>query len=123
MSRTYSVGAVVNLAECFYPDTEAGEDFIKSIELSAQEICVYNPDVPLDRLDDAIHEAADSIVPVYNHQRMVVLTDVGAYREDISDFGDFEDVIQAAGVALYLLARRGIEAVLRDLDNSDEDED
>lgn len=119
-----TLGTLAGLAGCMYPDTEAGRDFLHGLESAAHEILDYaDADTPADRLDDsgAVHEQADSAVPVYTAPRWAVFADLGAYTEELGATGS--DLTGAAGVALYMIARRGIDAILAEIlaENTDDD--
>lgn len=124
-----TIGTLANLAGCMYPDTEAGRDFLHALETAAREILDYaDADTPADRIDDAgaVHEQADGSVPVYTAARWAVFTDLGAWREDTEELGaSASDLTQAAGVALYMIARRGIDAIITEIlaDQPDTDDD
>lgn len=74
--------------------------------------------------DGFSHEIADSAVPIYNHQRMQVLTDLAAWQEDVSDYsaGD-SDIITLAGYALYIVAERLVNALISEVAESDSEEE
>jgi hypothetical protein len=121
-----SIGTLANLAGCAYPDTEQGRAFLTGLESAAHEILEYaDDDTPADRLDDEgyVHEAADSAVPVYTGARWQVFADLAAWNEDTEELGaSGSDLTGAAGVALYMIARRGLDAILSEIldENSDD---
>ena len=62
--------------------------------------------------EDMIYEMADGLVPIYTHERWQVFVDLAAYTEDITDFGPIDDMEQAAGVALFMIAERLLTALV-----------
>lgn len=74
-------------------------------------------------LSDVVHQHADSLVPVYTHERWLVFVDLGAYEVDIDDLvGGVEDMTTLAGVALYEVARNLLWALVGDLTAETDDE-
>lgn len=101
------------LAGCLAPDTDdsPGADFLSSVRASVVESWGYVSDpTSEDEAADAIRGIADNAPSVYTHRRWEEFVDLGAYREDLSEFG-FDvtadtDMFNLAGVALYLIAER-----------------
>lgn len=106
-----SAFALARMADVSSPDTSEspGALWLLRVLREAEEIIEYDAD---DEDRDQIHESADQLVPIYNHERMTVLTDLAAYYEDLGDFGTPEDMLQAAGWSLYLVAERLLSAIL-----------
>ena len=80
---------------------------------------------PETDLGDEITESADQIVPTYTHHRWQVFIDLAAYQEDVSELGeiDGDDLTRSvAGVALYMIAERLMNALIAEID-TDEDDD
>lgn len=61
---------------------------------------------------DDITQAADSVVPIYTHNRWQVFVDLCAYTEDITDLSASPDMTDQAGVALYMIAERLLTALV-----------
>lgn len=63
---------------------------------------------------DVVHELADADVPVYTHEMWKTFVDLTAYNEDISGYGGYfgDDLNKAAGVALFMIAERLLNALL-----------
>lgn len=93
----------------------AGGEWLASVAASwldyeRSEAIEYGTD-----LDDAIHAAADSSVPIYYGPRWSVFTDLGAWQlseEVAEEYGKLpSDMTDAAGVILYWIAERLIRAI------------
>lgn len=139
--RAWNPLHMADAAEAFDPDTIAereGEDdspgavFLRSVWRAtleavetAREEGVAWSDLA-EHLTDAFHEIADAAPDVYTHTRWREFVDLGAYREDLSEWGpiDPEDIERAvAGVALYQMADRLARAIVEELAEQDfEDE-
>lgn len=126
-------------AGCGNPDSpdSPGAKFLAGI---ARDVADYFDSAPDDRPDtfrsinaeltdgDGAHEIADGAVPAYTHERWQVFVDLGAYNEDPTEIGaTADDLTEAAGVALYLIASRLVAALAQELaealDEDDEGED
>jgi hypothetical protein len=57
-------------------------------------------------------------VPIYTHERWQVFVDLQAYQEDVSEYGDADDLTNAAGVALYMIAERLVHALATELSDA-----
>lgn len=57
-------------------------------------------------LENEVHEVADGAAPIYTGERWAVFTDLAAWQEDIADYGTPDDLTDAAGMALYVIADR-----------------
>lgn len=108
-AETRTVWQLARLAGVSDPDSleSAGAKWLTRVHDSAVEICEYSTDaITVDDVDDAIHEQADSLVPVYTHHRWQVFADLAAYEVDVADLvGGGEDMTTLAGFALYEVAR------------------
>lgn len=131
---------LARLADCYDPDAHdglgfepeferpegykasPGAEFLRRIE---EDVLERLADGTLDEDGDAIHEIADSAVPIYTHDLWTTFTDLGAYNEDPSELGaESDDMTRAAGVCLYLIAERLARAIAEDeISSEDEDED
>lgn len=127
---------LADLAKCGYPaEDDGGTDappspgaaWLRRVEDAAREAwdrCRSEfPDLDAtetaDHLNggDTPHEVANNVVPVYTHERWQVFTDLAAWREDLN--GHYEngseegpDLTDAAGDALYLIAKRLVRALV-----------
>jgi hypothetical protein len=83
---------------CLNPDskTSPGAEFLELVANYVEDI----------ENEDHISELADSLVPVYTHHMWLTFVDLGAYNEDVTEFGPIEDLTKAAMVALYMIAHR-----------------
>lgn len=116
----HTIFALARMAGCGDPDTpdSPGARFLTSVADAASEHWyAYGPDGADD--DDAVHEIADGIVPVYTHELWLTFVDLAAYRED-DDTGIMADALshghadldKVAGIALYQIAERLLRAEL-----------
>jgi hypothetical protein len=124
----HSPFALASLADCASPDSieSPGAKFLggvaRDVADRAQPYTTSEPtpaDVYRARLDeltgDDAHELADSAVPVYTYDRWLTFVDLAAWQEDISDYGSTDDLTNAAGVALYMIAERLVRALAEEL--------
>ena len=98
-----TVWQLARMAGVSDPDSQesAGAVWLRRVEGTADELGEYGDDV-----EDAIHELADSLVPIYTHERWQVFVDLAAYQVDIADWvAGSEDMETLAGYALYEVAR------------------
>lgn len=97
---------LARLADVADPDSPTSPG---ALWLTTVAACVDDVTTP-----DDVTETADSLVPVYTHERMAVLVDLAAYREDLADAGltTTDDMVSMAGVALYLVAARLLSALV-----------
>ena len=112
---TYTAYELARLADCMSPDspTSAGAVFLLRLVDDLAEI------LEADDRTDAVHEAADSAVPIYTHEVWSTFVDLGAYQEDPTELGaDASDMEQAAKVALYMIAERCLFALLEETDET-----
>lgn len=79
------------------------------VEMGLEALKDYDPD---GYLDDAIHEIADGLVPVYNWELFELLADPRVWGQDISDYASLENMLQAAALAAYLAIEEGLYAAL-----------
>lgn len=109
---------IASRVETLTPDTltSAGARFLTTAYAAAVEgirFAVENG----DDLDDLRAEVADSCVPVYTHDKWEAFVDLGAYREDVSDFTTASNLDSMAGIALYLIAGRVFDAAREDIND------
>jgi hypothetical protein len=55
--------------------------------------------------DGALDKIADSSVPIYTHELWSTFVDLSAYNEDVDEY-EPTDLTNAAGIALYVIAKR-----------------
>jgi hypothetical protein len=111
---------LASLADCYSPDSieSPGARFLAGVAESVAEYLTAGEGPNADAvasLDDAAHEIADSAVPIYTHDRWATFTDLGAYNEDVTEYGAMDDLTNAAGVALYMIAERLVRALAEEL--------
>jgi hypothetical protein len=120
--------ALANRADVSTPDSEtsAGSSFLGRVRDALVETVEYAAqddesvaDVVAKVRDDA-HEIADGAVPIYTHDRMTTLVDLAAYDENLSEYAQDVDMVSLAGVALYLVAERLVNALLDEAEEEDE---
>lgn len=100
----------------------AGAKFLRRVADTADEIADEIEAGTVDDLDDRIHEEADAAVPIYTHEMWTTFVDLAAYTEDVSEFasGD-EEMDRLAAVALYIIAERLLQALVREWTTTDPD--
>lgn len=98
-----SAYALAGMADCGTPDAR---DSVGAVLLEMVR------DSALDQFDtgrdasDACAEIADGAPSIYTHLRWRQFVDLAAYREDLSEIGQPDDLTEAAAVALYLICDR-----------------
>lgn len=107
-AETLSVNELAGMADVVSPDsaTSPGGEWLDLVARSMDDLAGY------DDIEEGITEIADGCVPIYTHNRWQVYVDLGAYTEDVTEFGPIEDMEQAAGIALYLIAERLLTALI-----------
>ena len=118
----YSIVELANMADVsLRPDGEdtAGAKFLRRVADDTVERWNYtDPDErSLDAFerDGTAQEIADGSVPVYSGQLWDTFTELGAWMEDVTEFGPIESMDKGAHVALFMIAERLAGAVLEDL--------
>lgn len=109
-------------ADTFSPDSleSPGAEFLDSVKRSALETWDYNPKIDESDVDAIAADQTDACVPVYTHSMWSTFIDLGAYNEDVDNYGDMGDM---AAYALHLIAERLFIALIRELiEARDEDE-
>ena len=116
-----TVWRLARMAGCSDPDslTSSGARWLSRFPSAAQEILDYAQ--PDSDVEDAIHEQADSMVPVYTGEMWAVFVDVGAYDEEVSDYGPIDNMENAAHIALYLIGRRLLSELIETAREDDDD--
>lgn len=131
-TESYNAWQLAHMAEVASPDASdsKGAEWLESVARDALDLIENRRDsttgIDAEDFHDDIHEYADNAVPIYIHERWQVFVDLAAYTEDTSEFGEYEDLTQAAGVALYMIAERLIRAIVEarsDKDDDDKDDD
>ena len=95
------------MAECGDPDSldSTGAEFLKSVRDDVLEN--FLNDSWGTYYEDTIGQLVDSCVPVYNHEIAKAFVDLLAYREDVSDYFDYEgDTVKLMQVSLYVIGDR-----------------
>lgn len=128
---------LANRANCACPDAldSPGAKFLESVQDGVREAIDDAPDAQ-DAADldynGRLHEIADAAPDVYTYTRWQEFVDLAAWQEDLDEIGGTpDDMTDAAGVCLYLIAARLAHALadeilidMRDAqDNADEDAD
>ena len=110
---------LARLADCMDPDTaeSAGATFLISV-LDAVLDAVEHGASADDLMEDVGHEIADAAPSIYTAERFREFTDLGAWQEDVDQFGSISDLASSAGIALYLIARRLVEALAAEMEQS-----
>lgn len=102
---------LANLADVQSPDSleSPGAQWLVQVASYADEI-----DASEEYWQDEVSEAADSVVPIYTHNRWQVFVDLCAYTEDVNDIdpGASADMNDRAGLALYMIAERLLVALV-----------
>lgn len=116
-----SVWHLARLAGCSNPDTpeSPGARFLRAVDAGAIELAESHEPDGLGEPSDDVHELADSAVPIYTHERWQTFTDLAAYQEDVTEYGEIADLTAAAGVALYMIADRLAFAILAEIQNAE----
>lgn len=106
-----TVWQLARLADVADPDTpeSPGARWLQQVASYAEELSEYASGTRV--VEDAVTDAADSLVSVYTAERWQVFTDLAAWTEDLADFGQPADMTEGAGVALYLIAERLLTAL------------
>ena len=97
-------------ADCSSPDSvdSIGARFLTNVRDAVLDLCATRYAVDLDRIDDngSVTEIADGAPSVYTYTLWQQFTDLGAWTEDVTEFGELTDMEQGARVALYMIADR-----------------
>lgn len=114
---------LANDADCACPDEldSAGARFLLSVLRDtcyrADEIEPEGWEDLTERLDDDLHEIADSAPDVYTYTRWLEFVDLAAWQEDPTELtGNAGDnMTEMAGVCLYIIAERLARSILDQL--------
>lgn len=106
--RGLTVYRLAREAECMDPDSDetAGAKFLYHVRDRVAELIEEHPGSTVDDLGDSITELADGAPDVYTYTRWLEFVDLGAWQEEIGEYGEPEDLTAAAGIALYMIAER-----------------
>jgi hypothetical protein len=127
---TLNAYQLANMADVSSPDSleSAGAEFlahvrnsvIESLEYAASEHPDYDVlDLTASIRDDS-HEIADGAPSTYTYTRFQQFVDLAAWQEDISELTDGSTDMEAmAGIALYIIAERLVNALLDALESDD----
>jgi hypothetical protein len=114
---------LAQLADVTSPDspTSPGAVWLLRVASDAEDLWDWGKET--EDLTDTISEYADQAVPVYTHERWKVFVDLAAYTEEVTEFGPVEDMTAAAGVALYMIAERLLNALIEEKREEAEEEE
>lgn len=107
------------MAECADPDTldSIGAEYLKDIRNDVLE--TFENDAWGTYFEDTIGQLVDSCVPVMNHDIAKAFVDLCAYREDVSDYVDFNgDMIKLMQMALYVIGDRLANALYKQYEHT-----
>jgi hypothetical protein len=124
--KSYTVYTLANLADCGSPDSNvsAGAEFLRSIADNM-------PDV-MERIEngedahDVASKIADEAPDYHTYTRWQEFADLAAWQEDITELGEPspDDLTKSvAGVALYIIAERLVNALIEEARSQEEDND
>lgn len=124
---SHSTWNLARFADVAAPDKSTdspGADFLRRVRDDVSEHIrdvTDKADLLRFREGDAPHEIADSAVPIYNTDRWAAAGDLCAWQEDVSEYGEPEDLMQAVSWALYAIALRLVDALVEDACENVED--
>ena len=124
--KGYTTWTLQRLAECMTPDSKesAGSVFLARVRDDVVERVDDYPAEDFEReTEDLAHEIADAAVPVYTGEKWATFTDLGAWEEDVSDFGVVGGLDNLGSAALYVIAERLVCALLSELAEAIEEDD
>lgn len=114
---TLNAYELARLADCGSPDTpeSPGAALLLSVQDDVNDLDA-RPD------DDDTHQIADGAPDVYTYKRWQEFVDLAAWQEDLDELGGTpEDLTEAAGVALYIIARRLADRLIAERFGEDDD--
>lgn len=127
---THNPYVLANMTDTGKPDTNEspGAVWLVHIADAAEELAEEVRDAR--DLEDAVHECADQLVPVYTHEMWQVFVDLTAYNEEDESglmaecmADDAADMTRAAMVALYQIAYRLLTSLLESVEDDEDDEE
>lgn len=118
--HTRTAYALAADADTHSPDslTSVGAGFLDTVRVATLEAVENGSGVREEDDSDTAHELADSCVPVYTYTTWQVFTDLCAWQEEDEAgelAGDEPDMTRRAMIALYVIARRLVDALLSEV--------
>lgn len=103
-----------------------GARFLRSIAYDVSALIEDGLSTRDDDHHDALHDLADSAVPIYTHEMWSTFVDLAAYTEDVSELSaEDTSMNRQAAIALYMIAERLAFALIeaeKAEDEGDEDD-
>lgn len=122
IDKEHTSHRLANMADCSIDSTDA-EGFLRSVVSNLAEAVEYAD----DGFDwgDLTHEVADGCVPIYTQDIWSTFVGCRAWNEDPSELCSQEDTSmeKQAQVALFLIAERLCDALLREAQENEDEED
>lgn len=117
--KSGNVTRLAYLADCSV-DGSAARDFLEGIRdafVEQYEWAEENDNLGrfLEDYSGELTDIADGAVPIYNHELFKVMVETRAWAEDISEYGEMKDLLQATQVAVYMVADRLVHALANEL--------
>ena len=111
-SLEHTANGLAYIADCYSPDstTSAGAALLLSVQDSVNCADITPQDTE-DTMEDIVHEIADGAPDVYTHQMWLEFIDLGAYQEDVTEYGEPESMEHGARVALFIICERLAQAL------------
>jgi hypothetical protein len=128
----WTVFRLANEADCSSPDSvdSVGACFLSNVRDAALELCAGLVQLnattdEFDRIDDngSLTEIADGAPSVYTYTLWQQFTDLGAWTEDVTEFGEITDMEDGARVALYMIADRLAHVIVDAIAEAANDDD
>jgi hypothetical protein len=118
-----ALGAMVDVS----PENEYAIALLKSVRDSVIEATTeYDPeDWNREMVEDysgRATEIADGAPSVYTWRKWQEFTGLGAWSEDVSEYGPVEDLDTGATLAVYIIARRLVSAIAEEIAPEDADQ-
>lgn len=109
---TRTVWQLARLAGVAYPDAldSPGGKWLRLVANTVEDVRDYGT-TDESTLRDAVSEQADNLVPVYTYDRWKVFVDLAAWEVYTEGLAPPDDMTAMAGVALYLVAERLLDAL------------
>lgn len=118
--KGYSAYELSDLADCHTPNRSisAGAEFLLSVR-----DCVVERYEQGDINEDTSHQIADEAPDPYTYNRWQEFTDLGGWEEDLDDLVETgATMTMQAGVALYQIAERLAQKIIRMLQEENDDD-
>jgi hypothetical protein len=103
---------LANLADSGMPENgvenlSAGADMLDTVRTSFIEYVEYaGDDYTTGQARDDSMEYADECVPIYTSQIWATFSDLDAWTEDVTEYGELTDMMKGAQVALLMICER-----------------